>query len=206
VIARDRKGKILLLIDADERGFKRTDKRKDKSVCATQTRVSVPYRSGIAIMRLLTRPNQGNIINLSVDLKTHCLLNLQHTLRLPFSPRKRRNVTKSILTISRNAELQHVRTLVLQLAGYPVSAALSFEEAIHFIKTEKSISLVLLCQSVPEASRVFLVARIKELKPTLPILKLYDGYKPTQAKVDGGLHNLDTPGAMLNKVGFMTST
>lgn len=113
---------------------------------------------------------------------------------------------KSILTITRNAELQHGRTLLLQLAGYPVSAALRDEEAIHFIETEKSISLVLLCHSVPEASRAFLEARIKALKPALPILILYDGYDPKEAKVDGGVHHLHTPKAMLNKIGFMAST
>ncbi len=113
---------------------------------------------------------------------------------------------KSILTISRNAELQQLRTLILQHAGYLVSAALSDKEAIHFIKTDKSIKLVLLCHSVPEASRIVLVTRIKELEPTLPILMLYNGYDPTEAKVDGSLHNLDTPDAMLNMIGFMTST
>ena len=115
-------------------------------------------------------------------------------------------MTKAILTISRNPELQRVRTLVLQHAGYQVSAALSDKEAINFIKADKSINLVLLCHSVPEASRVFLVTRIKELEPTLPILMLYNGYDPTDAKVDGSLHNLDTPEAMLNMIGFMTST
>jgi CheY-like chemotaxis protein len=115
-------------------------------------------------------------------------------------------MTKSILTISRNAELQRLRTLILQRAGYLVSAALSDREAIHFIKTDKSINLILLCHSVPEASRIALVARIKELEPTLPILMLYNGYDPTNAKVDGSLHNLDTPEAMLNMIGFMTST
>jgi len=114
-------------------------------------------------------------------------------------------MTKSILTISRDTELQHVRTLVLQHAGYLVSAALSDKEAINFVEREKSINLVLMCHSVPEASRVFLAARIKELEPTLPILMLYNGYDPTDAKVDGSLHNLDTPEAMLNMIGFMTS-
>lgn len=114
-------------------------------------------------------------------------------------------MTKSILTISRNAELQHVRTLVLQHAGYLVSAARSDKEAVNFIETDKSINLVLLCHSVPEASRVFLATRIKELAPTLPILMLYNGYDPTDAKVDGSLHNLDTPEAMLNMIGFMTA-
>lgn len=114
-------------------------------------------------------------------------------------------MTRSILTISRNAELQHLRTLVLQHAGYLVSAALSDEEAIHFIATDKSINLVFLCHSVPEASRIFLAARIKELEPRLPILMLYNGYDPTEANVDGALHSLDSPEAMLNMVGFLTS-
>lgn len=115
-------------------------------------------------------------------------------------------MTKSILTISRDAALQQLRTLILRQAGYMVSAALSNKEAINFIKTDKSINLVLLCHSVPETSRIVLVARIKELEPTLPVLMLYNGYDPTEAKVDGSLHNLDTPEAMLNMIGFMTST
>jgi CheY-like chemotaxis protein len=100
--------------------------------------------------------------------------------------------------------LQHIRTLVLQHAGYQVSAALSDKEAINFVETEKSINLVLLCHSVPEASRMLLVDRIKELNPKLPILMLYNGYDPTEAKVDGSLHNLDTPAALLDMIGFMT--
>ena len=112
---------------------------------------------------------------------------------------------KSILTISRNQALQHSRTLLLQHAGYHVSAATNDQEAINFVESVKSINLVLLCHSVPEASRVFLVNRIKELEPKLPILMLYNGYDPTEAKVDGSLHSLETPDAMLNMIGFMTS-
>jgi hypothetical protein len=51
---------------------------------------------------------------------------------------------------------------------------------------------------------MFLVTRIKELKPKLPILMLYNGYDPTDAKVDGSLHSFETPEAMLDMVGFMT--
>lgn len=156
--------------------------------------------------RAFDKPELREYDEISVDSKTHCLLNPQHTLRLPFSPRKRRIMTKSILTISRNPQIQQLRTIVLRQAGYRVSAALSDKEAINFIETDKSIKLVLLCYSVPESSRVALVTRIKELEPTLPILMLYNGYDPTDAKVDGSLHNLDTPDAMLNMIGFMTST
>jgi len=42
--------------------------------------------------------------------------------------------------------------------------------------------------------------------PKLPILMLYNGYDPTEAKVDGSLHNLESPEAMLNMIGFMTES
>lgn len=41
--------------------------------------------------------------------------------------------------------------------------------------------------------------------PKLPILILYNGYDPTEAKVDGSLHSLDRPEAMLDMISFVTS-
>jgi len=114
------------------------------------------------------------------------------------------SVPTSILTISRDRPLQHTRTMVLEHAGYTVSAAVTDKEAVAFVESPNTIGLVLMCHSVPEASRVFLVTRIKELKPKLPILMLYNGYDPTDAKVDGSLHSLETPEAMLDMIGFMT--
>jgi CheY-like chemotaxis protein len=110
----------------------------------------------------------------------------------------------SILTISRDRVLQQTRTFILEQAGYSVSAALNDKDAIGFVEAPNDIRLVLMCHSVPEASRMFLVTRIKTLNPTLPILMLYNGYDPTQAKVDGSLHSLETPEAMLDMIGFMT--
>jgi CheY-like chemotaxis protein len=96
--------------------------------------------------------------------------------------------------------------MVLQHAGYQVSAATNDKEAIAFVAAPNTLRLVLMCHSVPEASRVFLATKIKELKPKLPILMLYNGYDPTDAKVDGSLHNLESPEAMLNMIGFMTES
>jgi DNA-binding response OmpR family regulator len=110
----------------------------------------------------------------------------------------------SILTISRDRLLQKTRTIILERSGYKVSAALNDKDAVGFVEAPNTISLVLMCHSVPEASRISLVTRIKELKPKLPILMLYNGYDPTDAKVDGSLHSLETPEAMLDMIGFMT--
>jgi CheY-like chemotaxis protein len=95
--------------------------------------------------------------------------------------------------------------MVLQHAGYQVSAATNDKDAIAFVASPNTLRLVLMCHSVPEASRVLLVNRIKELNPKLPILMLYNGYDPTNAKVDGSLHSLETPEAMLDMIGFMTA-
>lgn len=111
--------------------------------------------------------------------------------------------SKSILTISRNAELQGIRTLILRQAGYEVTSALDDKEAIRLFGAPNSFDLVLLCHSVPESSRVVLVNNFKALKSTVPVLMLYNGYDPTHATVDGSLHNLDSPDAMLNMIGFL---
>jgi CheY-like chemotaxis protein len=60
---------------------------------------------------------------------------------------------QSILTISRNPILQQTRILILEQAGYSVSAAHSDEEAIRFLQTFEPYGLALLFHSVPEASR-----------------------------------------------------
>jgi DNA-binding NtrC family response regulator len=112
--------------------------------------------------------------------------------------------TPSILTISRDQSLQNTRTIILEQAGYTVSAALNDKDAVGFVEAINTLNLVLMCHSVPEASRISLVTRIKELRPKLPILMLYNGYDPTEAKVDGSLHSLETPEAMLDMIGFMT--
>lgn len=112
---------------------------------------------------------------------------------------------KSILTISREQALQNTRTLILRNAGYQVSAAISDEQAIRFLEAPNSFSLVLLCHSVPESSRIYLANHIKGLNPTLPILMLYNGYDPTAANVDGSLHNLESPGVWLRMITFLVS-
>ena len=112
--------------------------------------------------------------------------------------------SKSILTISRDQPLQSTRTLILEGAGYSVSAALNDEAAVAFVAAPNNLGLVLMCHSVPESSRVLLVNKIKSLNPKLPILMLYNGYDPTLSKVDGSLHSLETPEAMLDMIGFMT--
>jgi len=112
---------------------------------------------------------------------------------------------QSILTISRNRILQQTRTLILEQAGYSVSAAHSDEEALRFLEASEPYGLVLVCHSVPEASRVRLVNAMKAKFPSMPILMLYNGYAPTAAQVDGSVLCMDTsPVSLLTMIGFLT--
>jgi DNA-binding response OmpR family regulator len=111
---------------------------------------------------------------------------------------------KFILIISRDRILQHTRRLILERHGYRVFDVHTDDEAINAVAASAAYSLVLLCHSVPEKSRLLLVDKIKELQPSLPILMLYNSYDPTEAKVDGSLHSLDSPAALLDMIAVLT--
>ncbi len=66
-------------------------------------------------------------------------------------------------------------------------------------------ALVLLCHSVPEPSRILLAKRIKELRPSLPIMMLYNGDAPMGERIDASLHNLASPRTVLDVVRFLTA-
>jgi len=114
------------------------------------------------------------------------------------------NTLKSILSIGRDEALQKTRTILLQQAGYRVSAANNDDEAIRYIEYSSSFDLVLVCHSVPEKSRAYLITRMKSLYPKMPILTWSNGYDMPLAQIDGVLHSLESPVAFLNKVDSLT--
>jgi CheY-like chemotaxis protein len=106
---------------------------------------------------------------------------------------------KMIVTISRDPVLQASRTLLLEHAGYAVTA-LSSDLSVHTFlggSSQPALSLVLMCHSVPEKSRVLLCKAIKGRYPRLPILMLYNGYDPTAALVDGRIENMHDPESLV---------
>lgn len=112
---------------------------------------------------------------------------------------------KSILTVSRDPLLQRSRTLLLEHEGYEVTP-LEGDLAVHaFLDAayHPPLSLVLMCHSVPEKSRVRLCKAIKERYPRTPILMLYNGYDPTTAEVDGRLENVHDPRALVDMLALL---
>ena len=115
---------------------------------------------------------------------------------------------QTVMTISRDEPLQATRTLLLEGIGYKVVALGSDAEVRDFLKLldRPTPSLVLMCHSVPEKSRVALCSAIKVRYPFAPILMLYNGYDPTAAVVDGRLENMRDPQALLDTVRLLLST
>lgn len=114
--------------------------------------------------------------------------------------------SKIIVTISRNGPLQILRTQVLEQAGYSVIALGQDAEVMTFLGSRDLpvLGLVLMCHSVPEASRITLCEELKSKHPETPILMLYNGFDPTTAKVDGALHNIASPQSLLGMIGFLS--
>lgn len=117
------------------------------------------------------------------------------------------SLEKTVVTISRDQVLQMTRTELLRRAGYSVIALTTDAEVMKYLARDgrPSINLILLCHSVPEASRISLCKALKKSIPNAPILMLENGYDPTSAEIDGRLENLHSPEALLDTVQLLIS-
>jgi CheY-like chemotaxis protein len=114
---------------------------------------------------------------------------------------------KTVITISRDEPLQMTRTVLLRHAGYSVVALTTDAEVMKYLASDArpSINLILLCHSVPEASRISICRALKKSIPNAPILMLENSYDPTSAEIDGRLENIHSPEAMLDTVQLLIS-
>src|SRR5579859_1257184 len=109
---------------------------------------------------------------------------------------------KKILTVSHDLELQRARSLVLERANYSVAQATTAEDALKQFSSAP-FDLVLICHSVPEASRVEIAASMKARSPHIPVLLLYNSFDRSVALVDAALMNLGTPESLLSIVDLL---
>lgn len=116
-------------------------------------------------------------------------------------------LAKTVVTISRNEALQMTRTELLRRAGYSVVPLTTDAEVVKYLSLDErpSINLILLCHSVPEASRISLCKALKKSIPNAPILMLENGYDPTSAEIDGRLENVHSPEALLDTIQLLIS-
>ena len=117
------------------------------------------------------------------------------------------SLVKTVVTISRDEALQMTRTELLRRAGYSVVALTTDAEVLKYLALVErpTINLILLCHSVPEASRISLCIALKKSIPNAPILMLENSYDRTSAEIDGRLENIHSPAAMLDTVQLLIS-
>ena len=112
---------------------------------------------------------------------------------------------KTIVTISRDADLQAIRTTLMKRIGFavfPLGSDVAVQEFLTHSDPGK-VDLILMCHSVPETSRVELCKALKLRYPHSPILMLYNGYDPTTADVDGRLENVHSPEVLVEVIGLL---
>ena len=133
---------------------------------------------------------------------------------------------KTVLTISRDLNLQHTRSLLLWDAGFDVIESRSEEDFIRIIESRPgAIDLLVICHTLPKTSRKSVAKRARAERPAIPILYLYNGWDSehpvpsrsfstgrapgggtSESSFDGYLRSTEaTPVALLSMVGLMTN-
>ena len=133
---------------------------------------------------------------------------------------------KTVVTISRDLNLQHTRSLLLWDAGYDVIESRSEEDFIRIVESRLgAIDLLVICHSLPKASRTAIVKRARAECPAVPILYLYNAWDDedpvsktrsfstgrmrgmiSEFPFEGYLRSTEaTPIALLSMVGLLTN-
>ena len=106
---------------------------------------------------------------------------------------------KHILSVSYDQPLLVTRELILEQAGYDVSSAFGFAEALEICKTGHDFDLILMGHSMPQKDKTALLAalRPKCQAPLLSILRHGDSPIP---QADYSVDSDDGPAVLLEAV------
>jgi CheY-like chemotaxis protein len=106
---------------------------------------------------------------------------------------------KHILSISYDQPLLVTRQMILEQAGYDVSSAFGFAEALEICTTQHDFDLVLMGHSMPQKDKkaLFEALRSKCSAPLLSILRHGDSPIP---EANYSVDAQDGPSALLNAV------
>jgi CheY-like chemotaxis protein len=105
---------------------------------------------------------------------------------------------KRVLSISYDSSLLATRQWILETAGYEVSSALGFAEALDVCKTRQDFDLVLMGHSMPQKDKVALFEALKAhcKAPLLTILRQGESMPQANYAVNAN----DGPEALLEAV------
>jgi len=110
-------------------------------------------------------------------------------------------IPPEIVLISRDAALQTTRQLILEREGH-TTVALTSETVEAFLATglRPTVSLFLLCHSLPEESRISLCRSLKKHYPDVPIVLLFVGLESTFAAADVVAQQVHSPEQLISIV------
>jgi DNA-binding response OmpR family regulator len=101
-----------------------------------------------------------------------------------------------LLSVGLDPLLMRTRTTVLANAGYSVLPSFASRDAFQLF-TSHDIDLVILCHTIPLGEKIKLIASMKERNRRTPLISIHaDGEADTKL-VDGYVHSLDGPEALL---------
>jgi CheY-like chemotaxis protein len=111
----------------------------------------------------------------------------------------RSGMKKHILSVSYDQPLLFTRQMILEQAGYLVSSAYGFSEALEICQTMHDFDLILMGHSMPQKDKAALLAalRPKCQAPLLSIVRHGDAPIP---QADYSVNSNDGPTALLSAV------
>ncbi len=104
-----------------------------------------------------------------------------------------------ILSVGLDPSLMRTRTTVLANAGYSVLPSFTTRDAFQ-IFTSHDIDLVIICHTISKEERAQLIASMKRRNKRTPIISLHSDGEAKEELVDGYVHSLDGPEALLSCV------
>jgi CheY-like chemotaxis protein len=106
---------------------------------------------------------------------------------------------KRVLCISYDESLLLTRKMILEQAGYDVTAAIGFAEAIEHCSNDPVFDLVVMGHSMPRKDKTALIAT---LRPTCkaPILSIRRHGDPPLPEADASVDSLDGPAKLIEAV------
>jgi len=105
-----------------------------------------------------------------------------------FMPNKRR-----VLCISYDESLLVTRKLILEQAGFEVTAALGFAEAMEACKNHQTFELIVIGHSMPRKDKTALIQTLRSMQCDAPVLSIRRHGDPPLPEADYSVDSYDGP-------------
>jgi CheY-like chemotaxis protein len=108
-------------------------------------------------------------------------------------------MSKHILSVSYDQALLTTRQLILESAGFIVSSAFGFAEALEICKTRHDFDLILMGHSMPQKDKMALLAALRP-KCQAPLLSILRHGDSPISQADYSVDSADGPAVLLEAV------